>query len=454
MTGTREIPSELRGSSFGQDFAWGAATAAYQIEGAWNADGKGPSIWDEFSRKGKIRNRDRGDEACDHYHRFAQDVALMRELGLGAYRFSISWPRLLPEGTLSGGVNRKGLDFYRRLAEALLEAGIKPWATLYHWDLPLALEQRGGWASRDIVNWFSDYAALCVRELGDLIPNWIVLNEPFIFLLLGYGIGYHAPSRRGLRRFLRASHYTLLAQGRAARAMQAEKSGLHLGTTVSTLAGYPASDSPKDLAALASHDAFFNRLYVDPVFGRGYPAGELPMLRGVDRYVEANDLQEIQFPFQFLGINHYSRKIVRRAWWMPYLRFRELRPAKTAVKTAMGWEIHPEGLFQILQKFGSYGEIPALYITENGAAFPDVVSSDGKVHDPERIRYLEGYLTQALRAKNEGVNLKGYFVWSLLDNLEWREGFAKRFGIIHVDFETKKRTPKDSAAWYAAMIRR
>ncbi|MCR9142883.1 MAG: GH1 family beta-glucosidase [bacterium] len=451
----------LRASDFGADFVWGAATAAYQIEGGHDADGKGPSIWDEFSRRGKIKRGHTGDVACDHYHRMPQDVALMQDLGLGAYRFSISWPRVLPDGTVQGGINEAGFDFYKRLCDELQRRNITPFATLFHWDLPLALQQSyGGWLDRKIADHFAEYAALCVNRLGDYVKDWIILNEPFVFLLLGYGVGYFPPSKIGLGKFLKASHHALLAQGRAARAMDAERSGLHLGTTNSTLAGYLDRDTPANRRALARHDAFFNRLYVDPVVGRGYPVDALPVLNRIERkkFAEPGDLDEIAYDFAFHGINHYSRKVVRSARYLPWLGFRERGTAKGAPRTAMGWEVFPEGLHQVLMKFSEYPEIPALYVTENGSAWHDTLSTDAdgrRVHDPERRQYLQDYLAQCLRAKNAGVNLRGYFAWSLLDNLEWREGYDRRFGIVHVDFEDRlQRTIKDSGLWYREFLDR
>lgn len=452
--------ADLRASDFGADFLWGAATAAYQIEGAHDADGKGPSIWDEFSRRGKIKNGHTGDVACDHYHRMPADVALMGDLGLGAYRFSISWPRVLPDGTIRGGVNEAGFDFYKRLCDQLQERGIRPFATLFHWDLPLALERAyGGWLDRRIIDDFAEYSALCVRKLGDRVKDWIVLNEPFIFILLGYGVGYFPPGRIGLKKFLKASHHALVAQGRAARAMRELRSDLNLGTTNSTLAGYPARDTDADRRALARHDAFFNRLYVDPVVGRGYPTGELPVLKRMERrYARPGDMETIAFDFDFQGINHYSRKIVRSARYIPWLKFRELPTASGAPRTAMGWEVFPAGLHQILEKFSAYPEIPALYITENGSAWDDRVTlTDGerRVHDPERTQYLQDYLAQCLRSVREGGKLRGYLAWSLLDNLEWREGYDRRFGLVHVDFEDGlQRTVKDSGRWYREFLKR
>ncbi|MCB1302745.1 MAG: beta-glucosidase [Leptospiraceae bacterium] len=443
--------SDFKGSDFGE-FVWGAATAAYQIEGGFDADGKGPSIWDDFAHRGKIRHKQTGNVACDHYHRMPQDVALMKQMGLKAYRFSISWPRVLPTGSLDGGINRPGLDFYDRLVDELLEAGIEPFATLYHWDLPLALSQKGGWLNRDIADEFAGYARLMTDSLGDRVKRWIILNEPFVFLLLGYGIGYFPPQKRGPSKFARASHYAMLAQGKAARAMAASRNDLEIGTTVSTLAGEAASQAPRHLRALARHDAFFNRLYVDPIVGRGYPTDDLPFLRRIEKYIHPDDMDLVQYPFDFLGINHYSRKTVRSAWWMPYLKFWEHKPLKDVELTSMGWEVHPAGIYEILKKFGDYPEIPALYITENGAAYTDKISSDGSIHDERRLRYIREYLQQCLRAKNEGVNLKGYFVWSLLDNLEWKEGYDKTFGVVHVDFESQKRTVKDSGLWYSEFI--
>ncbi len=445
--------SEPNGSDFG-DFLWGAATAAYQIEGAAALDGKGLSIWDDFSRRGKIKHGHRGDVAADHYHRVPEDVAIMKALGLRAYRFSISWPRLLPDGTRRGGVNEKGIAFYRRLCEELHASGIRPFATLYHWDLPLELERRGGWLNRDTAAHFADYAALCAQRLGDIVRDWIVLNEPFIFTMLGYGVGHHAPGRFGFRKFLAASHHALLAQGLAARAMQASHSGLVLGTTISTLAGDSASDRPADVHALERQDALFNRLHIDPVFGRPYPVETLPSIRRIERYAKDGDMETIRFPFAFLGINHYSRAVARNAWWMPYVRFWQKRTPRRALRTDMGWEVYPPGIYQVIQKFAGYPEIPALYITENGAAFPDTVTTEGRIHDTLRTQYLKDYLAQVLRAKREGAPVKGYFVWSLLDNLEWREGYAKRFGIVFVDFATQKRTVKDSGLWYRDLISR
>lgn len=448
----------LRASEFGPDFLWGAATAAYQIEGGHDADDKGPSIWDDFSRRGKIAHGHSGDVACDHYNRVSEDVDLMQELGLQAYRFSISWPRVLPNGTVAGGINEAGFDFYKRLCDELQSRGIRPFATLFHWDLPLALQQSyGGWLDRKIVDHFAEYAALCAHKLGDHIKDWIILNEPFIFLLLGYGVGYFPPSRIGLRKFLKSSHHALLAQGRAARAMDTVRPDLQLGTTNSTLAGYLDRDTAANRKALARHDALFNRLYVDPVVGRGYPMDVLPVLRKMEKYILPGDMAEVAYDFAFHGINHYSRKIVRSARYIPWLGFRERAVTKDAPRTAMGWEVYPPGLHQILMKFSEYPEIPALYVTENGSAWHDTLTVDAEgrrqVHDPERTRYLQDYLAQCRKAWREGGKLKGYFAWSLMDNLEWVEGYDRRFGIVHVDFDNDQtRTIKDSGLWYRQFL--
>ncbi|MBX7058488.1 MAG: beta-glucosidase [Leptospirales bacterium] len=435
------------------NFLWGAATAAYQIEGAHDADGKGPSVWDDFSRRGKIKGRQSGDRACDHYARMKEDVGLMRELGLGAYRFSLSWPRILPDGTLRGGLNQAGIDFYKRLCDELLQSGIRPFATLYHWDTPLAIEQQGGWQNRDIALRFADYAQMCVAQLGDRIKDWITLNEPLMFTLLGYGLGYFPPGKFGRRSFLRAAHHALLAQGCAAQAMRAVRVGLHLGTTISTVAGTAHSQRPRDQRALAAHDALFNRLFVDPIFGDGYPTDALPCLRRIESFAKAGDLETIRQPFDFLGVNHYSRKVVKSARYLPWIGFREKRTPRGAERTAMGWEVYPPGFYDILMKFSKYEAIPALYVTENGAATEDEVAADGAVHDAARQSYLQRYIDQALRAAHDGGKLRGYFVWSLFDNLEWREGYDKRFGIVRVDFQTMQRTIKDSGRWYAKLIR-
>lgn len=437
---------------FPEGFLWGCATAAYQIEGSPLADGAGPSIWHRFSHTpGNVERGDTGDVACDHYRRWRDDVALMRELGLKAYRFSVAWPRVLPDGR--GPVNEAGLAFYHRLVDALLEADIVPFITLYHWDLPGALQDLGGWANRDVAGWFADYAALLFDRLGDRVRHWITLNEPWCVAHLGYIAGVHAPGMRDLWAGLRAVHHLLLAHGRAVQAFRASnvKEG-RIGITLNLAPQYPASRSEADLAAAQRADAYQNRLFLDPIFSGRYP--ELLVRRFNDAWPDAPqaDLETIATPIDFLGINYYSRGVVAHAPGAGLLETRSV--AQPGPHTAMGWEIYPEGLFELLVRIhGEYGG-PTLYITENGAAFEDRLEPSGGVRDTDRLDYLRRHFLQAHRAIEAGVRLQGYFVWSLMDNFEWAHGYSKRFGIVYVDYETQRRVIKRSGYWYREVIAR
>lgn len=442
-------PSPIKGSDFG-DFLFGAATSAYQIEGAHHADGKTDSIWDTFTRRrGKIRNRENADTACDHYHRIDADVGIMEALRLQAYRFSVSWPRIQPN--LGGGENKQGADHYSRLVDKLLSVGIRPFVTLYHWDLPQYLENAGGWTNRDTIQRFEDYAHLVSRRLGDRVKDFIIFNEPMIFLSLGNLLGLHAPGRRSLKGFFAASHHALLAQAAAARAVRNNCPFAQIGTTISATAAYPASDSPRDILATHRFDTFFNTFYLEPVLGRGYPTQHFPALRRIEKHVRAGDMEKLQFDFDFWGINTYTRKRVKYSRMIPYVHWRELKNDPAIKETAMRWEIYPRGIYDLLKKYAEYKEIRKLYITENGAAFHDEVVA-GRVADTYRIDYFREYLGAVLRAKQEGVNIAGYFAWSLLDNFEWAEGYHARFGLTHVNYRTQKRTIKDSGYWYRDFI--
>jgi beta-glucosidase len=437
------------GPAFPDGFLWGAATSAYQVEGSPLADGAGASIWHRFSHTpGLVHGGETGDVACDHYRRFPEDVALMKELGLTAYRFSIAWGRVLPEGT--GRVNEKGLDFYRRLVDALLEAGIAPAATLYHWDLPAALDDRGGWLNRDAGAWFAEYARVAFRALDGRVRLWATLNEPWVVTDGGYLHGGLAPGHRNLFEAPIVTHNLMRAHGAAVDAYRAE--GKHaIGLVVNLEPKYPASGSEADLAATRRADAYMNRQFLDTALLGRYPE-ELPAIFGEawPRFPEA-DLDAIRRPIDFVGINYYTRGVMRhdpRAWPLSASRVRQ-----PGAHTEMDWEVYPDGLTDVLVGVRErYGAMP-LYVTENGAAFADPSPSNGVVSDPERVDYLRRHLRAAHRALEAGVDLRGYFAWSLLDNFEWSHGTSRRFGLVRVDYDTQRRTPKESARFYAEVIR-
>jgi len=434
---------------FPDGFLWGAATASYQIEGSPLADGAGASIWHRFSHTpGTTHNGDTGDVACDHYRRWQEDVALMREMGLKAYRFSISWPRVLPEG--KGTVNPAGLDFYDRLVDALLEAGIEPMITLYHWDLPGALQDLGGWANREIVNWFGDYTQVVAQRLGDRVRLWATLNEPWVFTFLGYVQGYHAPGMRDLWAGLRAVHHALLAHGEAVARMRAIlPEQVRVGIVLNLAPQHPATDSEEDKAAAERVHAMNNALFVEPLVKGTYPALAEQMVGFAWPKIQSGDMERIAQPIDFIGVNYYSRGIVKHAEH-GYLQAEGVGN-EGAQYTDMGWEVYPDGLYEILQWVHSEAPQLSLYVTENGAAFRDELQ-DGRVADGQRLEYLRQHFTQAHRAIQDGVPLKGYFVWSLMDNFEWAYGYSKRFGIVYVDYATQRRIWKDSARWYQQVI--
>jgi beta-glucosidase len=427
------------GRRFPPGFRWGTATAAYQIEGAWNEGGKGESIWDRFCRVPRaIADGGSGDVACDHFHRMPEDVALMAGLGLNAYRFSISWPRVLPAGTER--VDEAGIGFYDRLVDELLDHGIEPLVTLYHWDLPQALQERGGWASPEIAEWFAEYAAVVSRRLGDRVREWVTINEPHVVAFAGHLDGVHAPGIRDLPTAVKAAHNLLLAHRAGAEAIRAEGRASSVGISLNLSPAYPASDSDEDRAAASLFDGYLNRWFLDPLFGRGYPEyvtsayGDAapPPLDGYDGTLD------------FLGVNYYYGQVVGAGSGHP-LGFRILPPAGET--TEMGWGIHPDGLRELLVRIRDDYAPSRVYVTENGAAFPD--ERDGA--DPRRVAYLHDHFLAAADAIDDGVPLAGYFVWSLMDNFEWAHGFTKRFGLAYVDYETLARTVKDSGRFFAAV---
>jgi beta-glucosidase len=434
---------------FPSGFLWGAATSAYQIEGSPLTDGAGPSIWHRFTHTpGVTRDGDTGDVACDHYRRFREDVALMRDLGLQAYRFSISWSRVLPEGR--GRVNAAGLGFYEQLVDALLENGIQPMATLYHWDLPAALDDRGGWLNPDVAHWFADYARVMYRALDDRIGMWVTLNEPWVVTDGGYLQGLLAPGHRNLYEAPIASHHLLRAHGAAVQVYRAE--GRHrVGLVVNLEPKYAASSSVEDTAATRRADAYMNRQYLDPVFLGRYPDEMKEIFGDAWPHWPQQDFELIREKFDFLGVNYYTRSVAKADERARPVRVSPVKQ-EGAIHTETNWEVYPRGLTDILNWVRTrYGNVP-LYITENGAAFPDAGSTDALSEDTLRVDYLRTHLRAVHHAIQAGCDVRGYFVWSLLDNLEWSLGFAKRFGIVHVDFATQRRTPKASARFYSSVI--
>jgi beta-glucosidase len=437
--------------SFPTDFLWGAATASYQIEGAWNEDGKGESIWDRFSHEeGNIRNGDTGDVACNHYHRYEEDIDLMRQLALGGYRFSISWPRILPDG--KGTVNSKGLDFYNRLVDGLLSAQIEPLVTLYHWDLPAVLQDEGGWANREIVEHFSRYAGIVTEALGDRVKRWVVFNEPAVFTLAAYIAGIHPPALRDGALGMRASHIANLAQAEAFRVMKATGRAQSVGTTLSMSSAYPASESEEDRAAAERYHALTNVWFLQPLLKGTYPE---PFVRPLDLArigVEDGDMEKVRADLDFIGINLYTRAVVAHDEGDAQRGLREVR-LPDAPRTEMGWEVYPESLYTMIKRIASDYEGKPLYITENGCSYGDSPDPQGIVNDERRIDYYRGYLAGVAKAIQEGAPVKGYFAWTLMDNFEWTFGYSQRFGLVYVDHETQKRTIKNSGYWYRDAIR-
>ncbi len=460
---TAQTPPTGAALRFPDGFAWGTATASYQIEGAVDEDGRGPSIWDTFSHTpGKVLAGDTGDVADDHYHRYREDVELLAELGCTHYRFSVAWPRVQPDGR--GALNERGLDFYQRLVETLLERGIQPYVTLYHWDLPQPLEDAGGWPERDTAARFAEYAQLVHQRLRDRVRRWTTLNEPWCSAFLGYAGGVHAPGRTEPAAAMRAAHHLLLGHGLAVQALRASDATSRLSITLNLYPVDPVSDSHADAEAARRIDGQMNRLFLDPLLAGRYPGDVLDDVAEVTdgAYIRDGDATIIGSPLDALGVNYYTRHTVRadpdagRIASEPseWIAAGDIEFVDQGLpKTAMGWEIDAQGLYDVLTRVSRDYDAPPLYVTENGAAFDDVVAGDGQVHDTDRVRYLHSHFRSALRAIADGVDLRGYLVWSLLDNFEWAFGYSRRFGLIYIDYETQARIPKDSARWYARVTR-
>lgn len=441
--------------TFPQGFLWGASTAAYQIEGATTEGGRGLSIWDTFCRlPGKIYQDQNGDMAADHYHRWKEDVALMARLGLSAYRFSVAWPRIQPQGV--GAPNRSGLGFYDRLVDALLSQNITPFLTLYHWDLPQALQDKGGWANRQTAYHFAEFAALVARRLGDRVRFWTTHNEPLSTSMMGYFLGEHAPGLTNPSAALQSVHHILLSHGLATQVLRADlPAQAQIGITLNLNPVYPVSDSAADQQAARRIDLILNRLFLDPLLRGQYHPDVLRLLGRLFPTPRRGDLETIAAPLDFMGINYYTRAVIRFDRFRLLIQADQVHPPGN--EYSQMWEIFPTGLYELLlslwAEFGGLHPGLKLYLTENGAPVPDGIDFDGRVRDERRIRYLYSHLEQVHRALQQGVPLAGYFVWSLMDNFEWAYGYRMRFGLIYVDYETQARTLKDSAHWYAEVIR-
>ena len=442
---------ELTKELFGDNFLWGVTTSAYQSEGAWNIDGKGESIWDHFTHANPrhIKDKSNADVTNDFYHNYAKDIRLLRELNFKIFRFSVAWPRVIPEGT--GRVNEKGIDFYNRVIDTCLENGITPWITLYHWDLPQYLEDKGGWTNREVVNWFSEYADLCTRRFGDRVKNWIVINEPAAITTLGYFTGLHAPGHRGVNKFLASVHNVMLSMAEGGRVIRSNVPEAKIGNALSCSYVEPYKHKPKHEKAARRIDVLLNRLFIEPTLGMGYPTNDLPFLKKIEKFIQPGDMAKLKFDFDFIGLQNYFR-VIGKSGIIPYIWANQVKNNEKSTEfTQMGWEVYPDGMYQIIKQFAQY-PIKEIIITENGAAFHDELTDDS-IHDTKRIQFFKEYLKSVLKAKKEGIPISGYFVWSLLDNFEWSFGYEPKFGLIYNDFITQQRIIKDSGLWFQGFLK-
>ena len=442
---------DLQANDFGEDFIWGVSTAAYQIEGAHDIHDKGPSIWDHFtSKKGNTYQNQHGNDACEFYHKFQEDILLMRKMNIDHFRFSLSWSRILPNGT--GAISSKGIQFYNDVINFCLECGITPWVTLYHWDLPLALEQKGGWTNREILGWFQEYVTVCANSFGDRVKNWMVLNEPMVFTGAGYFLGVHAPGRKGLKNFLPSVHHAVLCQAAGGRILRNLVANANIGTTFSCSQISPYRNNSRDHKAAERADAMLNRLFIEPSLGMGYPWDTIPVLKRLQSYIMPGDAENSVFDFDFVGIQNYTREKVKHSYFVPYIRAKIVKASKRKVRaTLMDWEVYPPSIFKMIKRFNSYEGVKKIMITENGAAFADEIYQGG-VHDEERLSYLQAYLKQVNKAQRVGLKVDGYFVWTFTDNFEWAEGYYPRFGLVYIDFENQQRIVKSSGQWFSRFL--
>ncbi|MDX2188479.1 MAG: GH1 family beta-glucosidase [Bacteroidota bacterium] len=441
----------LKKEDFGQNFRWGTTISAFQNEGAANIDGKGPSIWDIFERKkGSIKTGEICGEACNFYNNYRSDIELAKEFNFNSFGFSVAWSRIIPEG--KGQINQKGVDFYNKVIDTLLEKGIDPWVTLYHWDLPQALQNKGGWVNRDIVNWFSDYTQICTKAFGDRVKNYKVLNEPSAFTGFGYMTGEHAPGHKSLFGFLAAAHHANLCQAEGGRIVRDTVKNSHVGTSFATFSVQPKDNHPLNVSAAKRIDATINRMFIEPAVGLGYPYKEFPAMKLIEMFFKSGDDQKMKFDFDFLGIQYYCR-LVGQFSLFPLIAFANEVPAsqRNVPMNNMGFEIYPEGMYDVLKRYQAYPGIKKLLVTECGVCLDDEVVN-GEVNDPIRIRFYEDYLYQLYRAKQDGVNVEGFFTWTLFDNFEWWEGYKARFGLVYVNHKTQQRIVKQSGYWLRSFL--
>jgi beta-glucosidase len=439
---------DVSGAHFPANFMWGSATASYQVEGAWQEDGKGESIWDRFSHTvGKIKGADTGDVACDSYHRYKEDIAIMKQLHLKSCRFSVAWTRIQPTGT--GAVNQKGLDFYSRYVDTLLAANIRPMCTVFHWDLPQALEDQGGWPNRDLYKYFADYAGIVAKTLGDRVNTWAIFNEPWVFTYLGYGNGAHAPGKKDFKLFLKAAHTVNLAQGEAFRSMKAASPNAKIGSAFSMSPGAPATDSEADRAAAERYHAINNVFFLNTALHGEYPKAFVGQPPYETMGIRPGDSKIMQAPLDWVGINYYNRHLISNAPDVPYVQYKDVMPAEGPI-TYNGWEVWPRGLYDIVTRISKEYNHPIIEITENGCAYSDgpLPENPSIVPDSRRTEFYRGHLVELAHAIKDGADVRGYHAWSLLDNFEWAEGYSQRFGLVYVDYRDQKRTIKDSGYWY------
>jgi beta-glucosidase len=436
-------------ADFGK-FSWGVAIASFQNEGAWNIHGRGMSIWDTFTTKRrKISDGSNAQIAADFYHRYKEDIDLVKSMGFDSFRFSLSWSRIIPDG--NGQVNPAGIEFYNRVIDYCLLKGLEPWVMLYHWDLPQALEDAGGWTNRDIVDWFSHYAGVCADAFGDRVKYWMVMNEPVGFTSLGYFLGKHAPGKRGISNFLPAVHHAALCQAGGGRVLRAKIPDAIIGTTFSCSSVKPVNDKKIHREAARRINALLNRLFIEPSLGMGYPVDALGFLKRIEKYILPGDREKLAFDFDFIGLQNYFSVVGKQAM-IPYMWATQVKPDPTQSElTAMNWEVDPEGMYDIIKQFSAY-PVRSIVITENGASFTDVIENE-EINDDKRVSYFERYLQQIIRAKRDGYKVDGYFVWTLTDNFEWAEGYSQRFGLVYTDFITQKRIPKKSAFWFKSFLK-